>query len=593
MNARVATWAAVAALALLAAQPALAAASPATLLSDAANDQVVVPGTLVPMPPKMANVDILGLTASQGDKAHVSLVLTTSAAVTATQKSTINFTVARGPSSLANSTATAAGTKQSVTVTGSTSASGVTGATASASGAALTLVLPTAGIGAVGGDVLSNFTVFTSDVNDGGTASPVTQDDSKGTDHAPDSGFGTTSFSLERPVPVAAITVAAAGGQVQESNGTRAFAGASVRTADPNAVAVFKVRVANGAADADRVTLTLPAAPSGTRLAADSLVFDLVGHGAANANVTLTLHGAAPRDYVVTIDAASQLGGSSRLDLTVTELAPPAVPARDVVPAALGFLTPAVQAIHLDAALGSYAELGLTLFVLLLAILVVYLALTLRHKPWVRVQVAPSRAVVVPGGTAEFSLRLQSKKQPRRARATVRDAPWGAGLRLGGKSVRTGESVDIDLAALAGKATEGTLRVDIPSGTDADERKTVRFDVVPLDEDGAEVPGHAAHAKVTVQAGEPRTSYTGGSHIRLAEVKHEPPDPRAGATVSTTATVHNDGGDLVRLRVALLVEGRLTVEERIELAPGGHRAVTLPWKAGPGRNQVKVQLFLV
>ncbi|HEX2066380.1 MAG TPA: hypothetical protein VHI93_06155, partial [Candidatus Thermoplasmatota archaeon] len=169
-------------------------------------------------------------------------------------------------------------------------------------------------------------------------------------------------------------------------------------------------------------------------------------------------------------------------------------------------------------------------------------------------------------------------------------APWSSAFRFRGPSSAAG-IVQVD----PGNPAEGILRVEVPPGTPSLERETVEFDIVPLDAQGTEMPRHRAHGHVTVQALQPPASdprVPKARDIRLAAVRHEPPDPLPGGTVITTATVHNDGGSPASLRIVLVLDNVPVVEELVEVGPRSTREVALPWAAGAGKNQVKVQVFL-
>jgi hypothetical protein len=389
------------------------------------------------------------------------------------------------------------------------------------------------------------------------------------------------------------------GGEVREANGTHAFTDAFPSTRDGNLTVRFDVRVSNHARSVDVVQITGERVPGQARAGASppppsmDLHFPNPTPVPAGADVvlpvTITLVGgqAGKMEFSFT---ATGLSGKSVTGALLTILPPPP-PGHHAVPDALKVLTPLVTSIGLDGALGNYAELALLLFFVLLAVVVVFLALFLVQTPWLRIAVEPRRALAMPGGVAEFRIRLdKARRGVASAKAVLRRAPWSSAFRFRGPAPAVG-SVTLDSANPA----EGVLRVEVPPGTPSLERETVEFDIVPLDADGAEMPRHRARSHVTVQALQPATSdprVPKARDIRLAAVRHEPPDPLPGGTVTTTATIHNDGSGPAALRVVLLVDGRPVVEERIEVAPRSTREAALPWTAGAGKNQVKVQVFL-
>jgi hypothetical protein len=582
--------------------PAQAALSRTVVLAtDPAGDQAIVgPQVVNPAapPPNYRNVDVTAVLASQatdlGNPTSFSFFVNFSAPPTARQSVVFQFDLAKGPDSAAGSTAS--GAAKSITVTGTT-VTGADGATASGQGSQLVLTVPYRSIGASAGDVLENVVVTATDQDGGPTGGGplpdnVPADDSSASDRAPDGGGG-APFTLQPPPFRSNLTATVAGGEVHEANGTRAFAGPSATTRDGNATVRFDVRVANHARTADTVHLT---APASLRLQATLPDPVAIAAGAeATLSVTVQLRGAPPGTLAPAFQVQGLQGGpvAPATPATIVVLPPPP-PGHRAIPAALGFLTPVVTGIGLDGALGDYAELAFLLFLVLMAVALVFLALFLVQTPWLRIAVEPRRALAVPGGVAEFRVRLdKARRGVAAAKAVLRRAPWASAFRFRGGPPPEGVvgTVRLDPANPA----EGVLRVEVPPGTPSLERESFEFDIIPLDAEGAEMPRHRARSHVSVQALQPATSdpkVPKARDIRLAGVRHDPPDPLPGGTVTTTATIHNDGNAPAALRVVLLVDGKAVVEERIEVAARTTREAGLPWTAGAGKNQVKVQVFL-
>lgn len=579
------------------------------LLTDPAGDQVVT-SDLAPVPncpsagsptcpPSYANVDLTAVLARQaaaGTPSDVTLIANFSATPTATQSVSFLFQIGKGPDSAPASTAS--GAPLNVTVTGTTVA-GAAGATATASNDQLLLTLPYAGIGAAPGDVLTLVSVTARDQHAGPAGNqpaPVPQGSSSGTDHAPKAGAA-RPFTLQPPPFASDLAAAVVGGQITESNGTRAFAGSAVATRDGNATVRFDVRVTNLARGPDTVRLTAPGASPSLQFTLPDAV-GLAPGANATLPVTLRLRSAAPATVSPTFRAEG-VQGEALAPATLTIL-PPAPPGHHAIPAALKFLTPLVTDLGLDRALGNYAELAFLLLLVLVAVALVFLALFLVQTPWLRVAVEPRRALASPGGVAEFRVRLdQARRGVASARAVLRRAPWAAAFRFRGATAEAGGGAGAGMAGTVqldpANPAEGVLRVEVPPGTPSLERETVEFDIVPLDAAGGEMPRHRARGHVTVQALQSAASdpkVPKARDIRLAAVRHEPPDPLPGGTVTTTATIHNDGSAPAALRLVLLLDGRPVVEERVEVAARSTREVGLPWSAGAGKNQVKVQVFL-
>lgn len=598
----VALFALLAAAALLTPAAAQGPAAPSLLLSDPAGDQAKTSGPLATSAPAFDNVDILEVTALEPAPGTLLLRVGTKAAASTTQNLTAAFLVAKGAESLPNSTAS--GLAYTLMLRAG-AVSGIEGATVRADGTALEFTIPRLAIGAVGGDVLSNLTLSIEDFHPGAAPAPVTQDDSRASDVAPDSG-SSTPYTFQRPAKAAGLVLDVLRGRATTGEGvacadggdpcvaTSDLPGASATVAALPARLQWELRITNEGLDPDTVALAAPALP-GIDVSVAPATIALAPGESANATLTVRIAQAANGTIRIPLSATSQLGGRETQELQIHVQVPAPAP-REPVPGQLGFLTPVVSAVGLDGVLGVYAELAFLLLVLLLVVVAVYLLLFLVKTPWVRVRVTPRKAVVAPGGVAEFRVELEGrKKRPALARATLRtEGAWTSGLQVGRDGARPGESMDIPLEG--GKdavAQEAVVRVQVPYDAPAHDRQELEFDVVPVDADGGTHPKHGSRAKVTVEAAAPAVGKYASAHdIRLAEVVHDPPDPRPGAPVRTTATIHNDGPALARLRLVLQKDGKAVAEETVDLHPHGSRAVVLPWTAGVGRNLVKVQVFL-
>lgn len=578
--------------------PADALVRATVVATDPAGDQAIVaPQVANPAspPPAYANVDLTALLAQGTDTVpgdEVTLLANVSAPPTARQTVTFSFNVTRGPDSAPSSTAS--GAHHEVSVTGTT-VTGAAGATAVASGRQVGVRLPYSSIGASPGDVLADLAVTATDQDGGPTSGgplpdTVAADDSSARDRAPDQGGA--AYTLE-PLPFQSnLTVAVAGGELRDANGTRPFDGATASTRDGNATVRFDLRITNRAAKPDAVQAFVNLAPpQGAAASFPATPIPIAPGQTVQVGFTVQLAGVPPGTLAYAPSVAAT-AGQFPFTATVVVLPPPP-PGHRAIPAALGFLTPAATAVGLDGPFGNYAELALLLFLLLLAVVLLFLALFLVRTPWLRVAVEPRRALAAPGGVAEFRIRLdRARRGVAAAKAVLRSAPWASAFRFrGGPAPEGAGTVRLDPANPA----EGILRVEVPAGTPSLERETVAFDIVPLDADGAEMPRHRAHGHVTVQALQPAgidPRVPKARDIRLAAVRHDPPDPLPGGTVTTTATIHNDGAGPAGLRIVLLLDGHPVVEERVEVAGRSTREVGLPWTAGAGKNQVKVQVFL-
>lgn len=600
-------------LALLLALPGAHAAA-TVLVTDPANDQRPVAGPAALTPPAMKQVDILQLSAEQVGTGALNLTLTLSAAATDSENLTVGFAIAKGPASLPGSTAS--GQPFQIQVKG-TSATGVTGVTFTRTGAVLSFSFPPASVGAVGGDLLQDAYVFAQDTDGGNAPAPVTQDDTVATDRAPDAGFAATTFAFGKPPVVIVkgdIGLSVTGVSIEATDCAacpREVAGNTVTINATDGSLVVHVLVVNNGATADNVTVQflgmltpleqeqrvyglspsgVGAQPNGPKQSVR-----IAAHGSTTLEFNATFHYPAAATRTFQIRAVSGLGASASASLTIT-FHPPTK--RSPVPAGLGFMSPLVEGMGLDKLLGDYAELGLLIFLVLGAIIVVYLLLFVRHTPWVRVRVHPRRAVVVPGGTAEFRFRLDKAKHAvHKAQAMLRnDGQWIAGIVVGKRDARSqavgGQAVSVGVEQGALDA-EGSVRIEVPANAQPNEKGYVDIDIVPQDADGTLRPEHKSTARIIVETPSADVKLAPkASDIQLASVRHEPIHPLPGGTVTTNATVRNDGPTAAPLRVVLQVDGNAILEERVEVPARGERIVILPWKAGVGKNQVKVQVFL-
>ena len=563
---------------LLAAAPAGATShGTVTLVTDPAGDQDVTNPCLDPDMPNFDGVDITAITigptdgaAPNGQESYVLSIQTTGAA-TASQGIDLSLNITKGPQSLPGSTADG----QAVTLffRGTAPPFGFGQVEAGAGG--LRYTFKPSDLHAVGGDVLHILGVAAGDRTDGALPPPVTQDDCSGEDSV---GAGTTAFTFLRPPVASNLAVAVTGGKAFFANNTSiGFSGSFLVMDEAPQRIVLDVRIENKGLDPDTVEVT----------ARTSKATVLVKPGAAE-TVALTLQGpfgvgTGTIGVFVKPSLPLAVGGSQpNVAFTLTISPTPPVAEREVIPAGLAFLTPLATGVGLDGPLGSYAELAILLLALVLLVALLFLLATL-SRPWVKAHAETGHIVAPIGGSVQVELAVDRvRRGVQSVRAVLRQAGWPA--TVGGQPT-------IDLPP-DGRAI---LRVEVPSGAVPKDRQTIEVDLVPIAADGSEHPSRAAHAKVTVQAGLPTTPmgprYTVAG-IELAGVRHEPPQPRPGETVVTTATVRNGAASPAPLRVALTVDGQVRAERRIEVPARSAAEVPLDWVAGAGANQVKVQVFL-
>lgn len=283
----------------------------------------------------------------------------------------INFTVARGPVSVHDSTAN--GTAWTLHVVGTNVEAGPENASAEASDDLLTVALRTPDVGASGGDVIRNLTVERSRSTDG--LAGVSEGQSA-QDRAPDEGAG-RPFTLARPPVVVDLRLQLPDGPVYDAGG-------------PDANLSFPLQVRNRGTDLETVALTSSSPPEAVATF-DRNGLRLAPGETATVNVSVALDG-AEGDTGVTVTATSSRGGFATLPVTVqvAGTTPPggggAGDAREPAVAGLGWLTPLVEATGTDDTFGDHAETVWLALVVLAAVLllILLLALTGRTSPWLR-----------------------------------------------------------------------------------------------------------------------------------------------------------------------------------------------------------------
>ncbi len=596
------TWPVLLVALLMAVPAALAGSREAPEVSDPAGDQAVEAGLLVVggvNQDAFSDVDIVAAWVEEAN-GTVSITVETTAALTDATALSVSFAVERGPTSYHNSTAT--GAVFTLNVTG-LAASGADGVTGTQNGTLYTFAVPLLSLGATGGDLLANLTVHAARTNGGNFPDPITEDDQAGQDVAPDSGGGAPYTFFRVPVEAAFTLIPQAGEVTVVGGEAEPFTGPTASVPAADAAVSYTVEVRNTGTDPDGFNFTVQSPDAAFRATVTPAAVSLLPGEAAALTVGVEATDAPDGEASLTLAGRSDRGATASLALVLDVQLPaaPAPPAeREPTPAGLGFLTPAAEALGLDDALGEYAELFLLALLVLLAILLVFLLMALTRRPWVKVRLRPKKAKAAPGETAEFHVDVENpKRKERRAKAGIAaDADWRSGILLkqGEEALppltRETDRLDLVLPGRRDPASrlEGTLRVRVPLDAAPHKHQVVGLDVVPLDEGGAERPAHAGHAKVRVEATAAPSPVESGP-VRLDPVTHSPDRPAPGETVESTVRVHNDGDHARRLRVVLSVDGHTEAEETVGLPGRSDETVRLRWEAGPGPNQVRVQVY--
>ncbi len=353
------------------APPGQAGTAAAPELTDPAGDQVLA-GGLSSSPDELhvipgvndddfADVDIVAAWFAQpaGASPVTTLVVATTRAWT-TGTLTASFTLQKGPTSYANSTAD--GQSFTLTVTG-TAVSGIDNATAAATTEGLEVRFPTARLGSVGGDLLVGLNLTTSRTSTASTPDPLTQDDVTGSDTA---GPG-AAYTLARPTPAALVDFDVL--QVANRTGDR------LTLPERTSVAVA-FSLVNLGTDDDTYTVTAASDPPLKVPPTLPPPGALPRNAPVPLQATIDLDGMEPGTIRVTFTATTGRGGADTAAVTLVLEAPP-IAARQVKPAGLDFLTPAAESTGLDDAFGSYAELALLALLVLAAITAIFLLVAL------------------------------------------------------------------------------------------------------------------------------------------------------------------------------------------------------------------------
>lgn len=509
------------------APPVLAGTATDPEVTDPAGDQTVNRGTVPVLPgvndDDFGDVDVVA--AFVGEFGNLTrITVQTTKGWTTGGSMTLAFTVDTGPTSLAASTAS--GQSFTVFVNG-TAVAGVNG-TAAVTTDGLRIDVPTAALGAVGGDLLSNLTL-TAKRTDPGNLQGVAQDDQTGSDEA---GAGRAYTYARPPVnPRLLLDIVSVGGKAGAftANGTDEVVPVVLRITnlgfDPDG---WQVRVASDPALKDPPVFAQAFTP-------------IAGGATAETTVPISLKDMDEGAIALTFTASSERGTAATAKTTITIALPTTPPGdREVKPAGLTFLTSGAEALGFDGPFRSYAEAFLLALIVLLVILAIFLLMALGRGttqgepapegPWPKNRAMPA-VLAGPGGLSE----------------TVRTTPA-----KGAKSKE--DAAEPNPAALAAALAPEPKRTTAPTPA-------------------APVPTAAA-----------------GASVRIEEVRHTPREPEAGQGVTTEVILRNDGPPTT-LRIALSVDGKATAERTIQVPSRATKAVELPWTAGAGDNRVRIQAF--
>lgn len=273
-------------------------------VTDAAGDQAVTAGLLVPTPPAFNNIDVLKLWISENASAgSVLFNVETSTPFddgSSAGTFTFDFLVNAGPTSVFGSTAN--GTAYSIIARSDGTAEGADNVTVAFEGNFTMVEVPMASIGASGGDVLADLVLEASGTTAGSL--PVDQDDSSAVDLAPDTDFAPVYTFARAPV-VAAVAMSVEGELART-------------VSDPDARVVYTILLSNRGSDQDRFTFTAPTA-AGATITLTPTEITLAPGAQVSAFMTVQLAGVAAGTVLnLPVSAQSDRGATATVTPSLT-----------------------------------------------------------------------------------------------------------------------------------------------------------------------------------------------------------------------------------------------------------------------------------
>lgn len=272
----------------------------------------------------------------------------------------------------------------------------------------------------------------------------------------------------------------------------------------------------------------------------------------------------------------------------------------------LGALGDAIaQALNVDSATGDL--IALVLILLFLLILVLLIVLLLARYP-VKIALVEPRAVTEPGRGADYTVELRSRT--RRAQVVdleVAELPQDWDARMNNPRV----SLEPKGSQTVGVLIRPPENWPAPSKREFQVRARSRLKprsfaraiaklliqprpagvALPVEEAVPE-PAFEPRAAPVEPEGPvyvpPSPALAGPFRVRIGDVRHDPPQPEQGGEVNTTARIANDGTTRERVRVVLVVNGKVRDDVMSELEPGESAEAEFHWIAYLLRNEVKV-----
>lgn len=249
------------------------------------------------------------------------------------------------------------------------------------------------------------------------------------------------------------------------------------------------------------------------------------------------------------------------------------------------------QALGVDTAV---ADAIIAVALIVLALLVLLLLWLLFGGYPVKVRFAAPRGVAEPGRSVDYAVEVRSRRRrPQVVELEVPDLPEGWEARFNRPRVhldpRAREVVGLLVRAPPAWPAPTERRLEVRARSRLKPRRFARAAAKLLLQPRVGVAEAPPLEEGLPEAERPaRTIAAAPFRVSVRNLRHEPPQPERGAEVSTTATLANEGGEPERVRVLLVVNGKVRDEVTTELAPGESAEAHFRWVAHAARNEVKV-----
>jgi hypothetical protein len=272
---------------------------------------------------------------------------------------------------------------------------------------------------------------------------------------------------------------------------------------------------------------------------------------------------------------------------------------------------PLAQALGVSDATGDL--LALVLILLFLAIILLLLWFLLAAYP-VKVSLVEAKAVTEPGRGADYAVEVRSRlgrRQEVDLEAAGLPSDWDVRFNKPHLTLEAKQSETVGMLirppdgwpAPTKRDFEVRARSRVKPGSFAKavakmliQPRAAEAALPPAETAVPEVePGYEPAAYEPPPAMAPAPVYapppaapSGQFQVSIRDVRHQPEVPERGGEVTTTCRVDNQAGAGERIRLVLVVNGKVRDEVRVELGPGEGAEAEFHWVAYLARNEVKV-----